>query len=197
LRSTIQTKRPECAFIRRFLDIAGASVQEQPSNALPRLTADEANRAPIVVGTLFLARRVVSLSSSTKKDAKASIGITEAILARFGLSGSFSAKADVSSDERTKVELDGKDAVPVAFSPAYKVVRSENPTVTLYGYEDGSARLAQELARGDDPGLNLTSSNLDEPRHGGDAYGYLIDSGVDEKRLQEFAKAAFGAVIRQ
>jgi hypothetical protein len=194
LRAAIQSKPAECVFVRRFLEIAGAGVRLQRlSDApLPRLTSEEAARAPVVIGTIYMARRVVSLSSSAKQDAKANLTIGQKLLERVGLGGSFSAKAGASSDEQSKVELDGNEAVPVAFSPVFKVVRSESPTVTLFSYGQESTRLVQNLAT-QDPKVNLTSSQFE----GTGSFGYLVDPGVDQEHFQDFAKAAFGVLIQQ
>jgi hypothetical protein len=112
LRTALRSGVPECEALRRYLAVTnmdGKSI-EPPDNA------------PVLIGTLFMAKRTVRITLSSKASAKVSFG--ERILKWLGIGGSFQARASGNKSQEDTIELIGNDVIPVAFSAAFQIKRT-------------------------------------------------------------------------
>jgi hypothetical protein len=112
LRAALKSGEPECEALRPWLVAAkGLTAIELPDNT-PRMTRS------VVIGTLFMAKRTIRITVSSKAVAKASLG--ERILSMLGISSSFKARASGNKGQQNTIELIGDDVIPVAFSSAFR-----------------------------------------------------------------------------
>jgi len=103
LRDALRRGVPECNILRPYLTSA--------------TRASDLPQPPLLIKTVFMARRVVRVSTSNYIGTKASLG--EELLRLLGVASSFKMSAESSQTEQSMIELVGEDIVPVAYSPAF------------------------------------------------------------------------------
>jgi hypothetical protein len=141
LRSTLRRRVPECDSLLPHLTAASA----KGISALSKSKVEP----PLLIGTLFLARRVVRVSTVDQAGVKAQVSWFEDLLRRAGLVSSFNVNAEASHGEQSKIELKSEHIVPVAFSPAFikrPVTVTQQNTTSLHsvlssGVVDGQESL--------------------------------------------------------
>ena len=129
LRRTLQRKAAEeCEVVRPCLEAFGPSKTKArqktrltgPVNSVTIETEDRP--IPIVIGTVFYARRVLRVSLSNDLSAQAKISWGDKFLRYLGLGSSFKVNADLG--DTNSVEFIGDEIIPVAYAPAFLITQT-------------------------------------------------------------------------
>jgi hypothetical protein len=143
LRERLNSKIPECAKIRPFIDASYVPVQQlKQKNKVTAIVSNNVNNAfdlsiikgegtaisdkppPLLVGTLFSARRVIRVITTEKLDAKAKLSFAGQLMADLGLGSKFGLSAEGGTEATNAFTIESKDIVPVALVPAFVVTES-------------------------------------------------------------------------
>jgi hypothetical protein len=154
LRSTLRRGVPECDSLLPHLTAASA----KGTSALLKSKVEP----PLLIGTLFLARRVVRVSTVDQAGAKAQISWFEDLLRRAGLVSSFKVGAEALYGDQSKIELKSEKIVPVAFSPAFikkTVTVTQQNTTTIHDTHGSS--IAQNVVNPKDE-EDISTTGLSE-----------------------------------
>lgn len=151
LRSALPRKSlQECDVIRPILQaIASGKTVRDPTTEIfsslnmlfpKRRVADivldrKPMKIPFVVGTVFMARRVLRVDLAENLDAQAKLSLSEKLIRSMGLEAAFriNAKADLGSS--SSIEFIGNSVIPVAYAPAFDV------TMLNVAQDDGETTL--------------------------------------------------------
>lgn len=120
LRRTLNVSAPECKRLSVF--IQGETTAKSHRNNVS-IVAD--SPPPLLVGTVFYARRVVHVSLDRKVTADAKISFAQKIMERLGLEDGFKISGDVAFADASSLDLVGKNLVAVALAPAYVVTATK------------------------------------------------------------------------
>lgn len=153
LREALRRGVPECDSLRPFL----TAVQEKSSRggvtqSRTSHTQMDTKDPPLLIGTLFMARRVVRVSTSSQTGGNAQVSFGDDLLRKLGLGSSFKASVGGSKTDQGVAELVGEDVVPVAFSTAFRTVT----TITLRTIGAASPKITGENT--------LVPSSLTKPK---------------------------------
>ncbi len=137
LRQSLKKGVPECEVVRPFIIVAAppSSISTKPpGNQGVQRVADISKRIaiqggtivsdkppPLLLGTVFTARRVIRIETSRVLDANAKLSLAQKFMEELGLKSTFEASAAGNNEASEAVVIEGKEAVPVAFAPAYVV----------------------------------------------------------------------------
>jgi hypothetical protein len=131
-RTKLKTNIPECASIRRFIDASyvptNKSTQKiKTASALGNnivhgngvVVSDKP--PPLLVGTLFRARRVIRVRLTRNIDASAQLSIGAKLLDDLGLGSRFNVSGAGGSASANTFTIEAKEVLPVALVPAFVV----------------------------------------------------------------------------
>jgi hypothetical protein len=133
LRKAIPRKSAqECEVVRPYLQALGSSkpvasslkisirgLKIPPRRVATLATENTQAQLPVVIGTIFYARRVLRVALSENLDAQAKLSWGQSFLQSFGLNSSFRLSADGGSVNSNAVEFVGEAVIPVAYAPAF------------------------------------------------------------------------------
>jgi hypothetical protein len=135
LRNSLNKNAQECALVRPFLDAAYSSEVSSHKKAQRnrhRVASAEFPQTivtdklpPLVVGTLFSARRVIHVAITDKAAGDAEISFVEQLIKRLGLGSNFKASVGGGAYSNAMVDIRSENIVPVALKPAYVVTSSK------------------------------------------------------------------------
>jgi hypothetical protein len=148
LRETLKKDVPECQELRPFIDAAytpAIPATTKPGKKGARRVAEISSSItargnpivsdkppPLLLGTVFTARRVIRIESSHTLGAKAKLSLAQGLIEKLGLGSAFEASAAGNSETTEAVVIEAKEAVPVAFAPAFVVKHSSgSPTAAI------------------------------------------------------------------
>jgi hypothetical protein len=137
LRESLKRNVPECQEVRPFIDASytpAIPAPNKPGKKGARGVADISKSIamqgasivsdkppPLLLGMVFTARRVIRIETSRVLDAKAKLSLAQKFIEKLGLGSAFEASAAGNSDATETVVVEAKEAVPVAFAPAFVV----------------------------------------------------------------------------
>jgi hypothetical protein len=133
LRKSFRKDIPECQQVRPFIDATytpslDAIKKRHPKIAeISKTIADRQGTIiadsppPLLLGTVFTARRAIRIETSRILDAKAKLSLGQRFLEKLGLGDSFTISGSGNDESSNRLVLEGKEAVPVAFAPAFVV----------------------------------------------------------------------------
>jgi len=138
LRNAMDVKAAqECEAIRPFLQALATSKPTRPASnvSVPGLkfpnqrlatlaTDTKLPKPPLVIGTVYYARRVLRVAHSENLDAAGKLSLGQSFLQNLGLNSTFKLSADASSMTSKSLEFVGDAIIPVAYQAAYKVTGS-------------------------------------------------------------------------
>jgi len=122
LRQGLRRGIAECDALRPYLEsieAAGTRPGGRRLAAVPR-----SGPPPVLLGTVFLARRVLRVSVSSHRTATARLTLPEALLRMLG--AQFRAEAEAGRSRSGDWEFIGNEVIPVAFAPAFVPVVFRN-----------------------------------------------------------------------
>jgi hypothetical protein len=124
----------ECELFRPYLQALGSSKSRAPGLATPisgikvptrrvaTLTTETVQPPlPVVIGTVYYARRILRVVDASKLDAQAKLSWGASFLQALGLGSSFKISAEGGSAASNAIEFVGSSVVPVAYAPAFEV----------------------------------------------------------------------------
>ncbi len=136
LRNALPTKSPqECELIRPFLQALG-SAKPTPAVSIPGLKAplrrvatvkadSKPPQIPIVIGTVFYARRVLRVDVIETLSGEANLSLGQKLLQGLGLGSAFKISTKADFGDFHSVEFVGNTLIPVAYAPAFDVAKMD------------------------------------------------------------------------
>jgi hypothetical protein len=127
-RTKLKANVPECAQIRQFIDasyvpknkiIKGIKTADATLNGAGIVVSDKP--PPLLIGTLFRARRVIRVRITQDMDAKAQLSFGAKLLDNLGLGSRFTVSGAGGSSSTNTLTIEANDVVPVALVPAFVV----------------------------------------------------------------------------
>jgi hypothetical protein len=122
---------PECAQIRQFIDasyvpknkaVKGIKTADATLNAAGIVVSDKP--PPLLIGTLFRARRVIKARIAQNMDANAQLSLGSKLLDDIGLGSRFKVSGGAGSSSTNTLTIEANDVVPVALIPAFVVTET-------------------------------------------------------------------------
>jgi len=164
LRNAIPRNAPqECLTLRPYLQaITSARPTSSPGNGPLGKTASVTVQTshltiPIVIGSVYYARRILRVVLSDQVDATAKVSFGESLLRKIGLDAAFKVKADAASTMANTIEFIGDAVVPVAYTAAFEVTDMINTAdgnrVTITVAETDPRGIRQQVAEMEDSAL--------------------------------------------
>lgn len=122
LRQGLQRGIAECDALRPYLESLEAAGARPGGRRIA--AAPASGPPPLLLGTVFLARRVLRVSLDSQRSAAARLSLPQALLNLLG--AQFQAKAGAGRSESNMWEFVGNQVIPVAFAPAFVPVVFRN-----------------------------------------------------------------------
>jgi hypothetical protein len=135
LRESLRKGVPECDEVRPFIEAATQRAiptklvtkgSQRVADVSKSIAIQEGSVVsykppPLLLGTVFTARRVIRIENSRVLDANAKLSLAQQFIEKLGLGSTFKASAGGDSKATEAIVIEGKEAVPVAFAPAFIV----------------------------------------------------------------------------
>ena len=154
LRSTLKKNVPECDQLRPFIDASynsvGASKEKKTATTKPLQTAAITRNMvesgavaitdkppPLLLATVFTARRVVRVRTSSIADAQAKLSFAQKqkLMEHLWLGANYDIAAGGGSETSDDIDIESKATVPVAFVPAFFIKRTRQLASGRMEYE--------------------------------------------------------------
>jgi hypothetical protein len=107
-------------------------------------------KVPILIGSVFRARRILRVKLYDQAEAKAQVSIGESLLRRVGLGSAFKLRAGAAATQSDTIEFVGETIVPVAYAPAFELIETtksvDGRTNTVTLAETNPAEIREKVA---------------------------------------------------